>query len=49
MVSKDKLIQNVNAENLYHHILQLQGIKHPLDTPNDLSKAADYTTKGNGR
>jgi hypothetical protein len=44
MVSKDKLIQNVNAENLYHHILQLQGIKHPLDTPNDLSEAADYTT-----
>ncbi len=42
MVSTEKIIQKVSSENLYHHVLQLQGIKHPLDSPNDLHKAADY-------
>ena len=44
MVSIEKIIQNVDKENLYQHILQLQGIKHPLDTPKNLHKAADYIT-----
>ena len=42
MVSKGKLVAKVDTENLYNHVLKLQGIKHPLDTPNDLNKAAGY-------
>ncbi len=42
MVNPQELINQVDVERIYQHIQHLEGIKHPLDTPNALEKAANY-------
>ena len=32
----------VDGERLYQHVLRLQGVKHPIDTPERLDEAGDY-------
>ena len=47
----DKILEQVDTEQMYQHVLNLEGIKHPLDTPEKLKEAADYiysTLKGYG-
>jgi hypothetical protein len=34
--------EKVEIENLYRHVLALEGVKHPLETPQALAKAAAY-------
>jgi len=38
----DKILDLVEVDRLYRHVLNLEGIKHPLDTPEKLREAADY-------
>ncbi|MFX0094820.1 MAG: hypothetical protein ACFFBD_24000, partial [Candidatus Hodarchaeota archaeon] len=38
----DEIINRVEIERMYRHILALEGPKHPLDTPDKLNQAADY-------
>ncbi len=38
----DKILNQVDIERLYQHVLNLEGIKHPLDTPDKLEEAANY-------
>ncbi len=35
-------IKKVSMENIYQHVLNLEGVRHPIDTPENLNKAADY-------
>ncbi|MCP4763024.1 MAG: M28 family peptidase [archaeon] len=37
-----KIIEKVDTEKLYQHILKLEGPKHPLDNPKELNEAADF-------
>jgi hypothetical protein len=37
-----KLVGEVDAEKLYKHVLQTQGIKHPIVTPQRLNEVGDY-------
>jgi hypothetical protein len=41
----NKLIACVNPENIFQHVRELEGIRHPLKTPEALEKAADYIKK----
>ncbi len=38
----EETIKNVDMEAIYRHILSLEGVKHPIDTPDKLHEAADY-------
>ena len=35
-----EILKKVDTERLYQHVLQLEGIKHPIDTPEKLREAA---------
>ena len=37
-----EILNLVNAERIYQHILKLEGTRHPIDTPEKLNEAADY-------
>jgi hypothetical protein len=37
-----EFISRVDPDHLYRHLLQLEGIRHPIDTPQALDIAADY-------
>lgn len=37
-----KILDKVDVERLYQHVLNLEGTRHPLDTPEKLKEAADY-------
>jgi hypothetical protein len=36
------IVEGVDGERLYQHVLKLEGTKHPIDTPKRLNEAADY-------
>ena len=36
------LINEIDIENLYQHVAALEGVKHPLNTPQELARAAAY-------
>ncbi len=36
------VVDQVDGERLYQHVLRLQGVKHPIDAPEKLNEAADY-------
>jgi hypothetical protein len=36
------VLDQVDGERIYQHVLQLQGTRHPIDSPQRLSDAADY-------
>jgi len=36
------ILTKVDVERIYQHVLNLEGIKHPIDTPDKLKQAADY-------
>lgn len=36
------VIQSVQAENLYKHVLETEGIRHPLETPEKLEEIGNY-------
>jgi hypothetical protein len=38
----DKIIENVEIEELYQHILNVEGIRNPINTPKKLNEVADY-------
>lgn len=35
-------LARVDVERIYRHVLKLEGIKHPIDSPQKLNEAADY-------
>ena len=37
-----RTLARVDVERLYRHVLRLEGVKHPIDTPEKLREAADY-------
>lgn len=37
-----KLIQSIDEENLYRHVLNIEGIRHPIDDIEFLNETADY-------
>jgi len=37
-----RVLAKVDTERLYQHVLRLEGVKHPIDTPDRLRQAADY-------
>ncbi len=37
-----RILDEVDVERMYQHVLRLEGPKHPLDTPDKLKQAADY-------
>jgi hypothetical protein len=37
-----EILERVDAERLYQHVARLEGVRHPLDTPQALDVAADY-------
>ena len=39
---KNSLINKVNLEYLYEHILKIEGVKHPINAPDKLNETADY-------
>ena len=36
------ILNQVDGERIYHHILKVQGTRHPIDTPEKLRETADY-------
>ena len=38
----DSILNKVDIENLYQHILKIEGVKHPFKAPEKLNDAADY-------
>jgi len=38
----DSILKRVDTEQLYQHVLRLEGVKHPIDTPEKLKEAAEY-------
>jgi len=42
MIKMENTIKEVNQENLFSHVLKLEGVKHPIETPAKLNEAADY-------
>jgi len=38
----ENILKKVDTEQMYQHVLNLQGVKHPLDTPKKLQEAANY-------
>ncbi|MHA1636731.1 MAG: M28 family peptidase [Candidatus Thorarchaeota archaeon] len=38
----ESIIKNVQTENLYNQVLQVEGEKHPIDSPEELNACADY-------
>ena len=38
----EEIIASVDVENLYRHILSLEGVRHPLITPDALAEAEQY-------
>ena len=38
----DDIIDKVDVEELYQHILNIEGVKNPIKTPDKLNEAADY-------
>lgn len=36
------LLHQVDPENIYRHVLRLEGVRHPIETPDKLAAAADY-------
>ncbi|MFZ5918216.1 MAG: M28 family peptidase [Chloroflexota bacterium] len=41
-MSLKEILQRVDTERLYQHVLRLEGVRHPIDTPEKLKEAADY-------
>lgn len=39
---KAQIVQQVDAEKIYQHILRIEGTRHPIDTPQKLNDASDY-------
>ena len=37
-----EIASQVDREKLYHHVLRLEGARHPIDSPDKLDYAADY-------
>ncbi len=37
-----EILNRVDTERMYQHVLRLEGVKHPIDTPEKLREAADY-------
>jgi hypothetical protein len=42
VLNLEKIIQSIDEENLYRHVLNLEGIRHPIDDLEFLNIAADY-------
>jgi len=40
--NKIKLIEQIDVERLYQHILNIEGVRHPIDNPDLLDAVADY-------
>ena len=40
-MNMDTLLARIDTERLYQHVLKLEGIKHPIDTPDKLRAAGD--------
>jgi len=38
----NKILAKVDTERIYQHVLRLEGVKHPIDTPEKLREAAGY-------
>lgn len=36
------MIENIKIENLYQHVLQVEGVKHPVTNPEKLLQVAEY-------
>lgn len=36
------ILNQVDGERIYEHVLKLQGTRHPIDVPRELNEAADY-------
>lgn len=43
---KHTLLQQIKIESLYEHVLALEGVKHPLEAPQALARAAAYLSAG---
>jgi Zn-dependent M28 family amino/carboxypeptidase len=41
-VQIDDVVSNANVERLYQHVSTIEGSRHPLKTPENLERAADY-------
>lgn len=41
-MQENSIIDKVDVELLYEHVLKLEGVKHPINTPERLNEAADY-------
>lgn len=41
-VNINHLVSQVDVERLYQHVLELEGIRHPVDAPERLDEAANY-------
>ncbi len=41
-MTKTKLIEQIDVERLYQHILNIEGVRHPIDNPDLLDAVADY-------
>jgi len=41
-MNTDEIINSVDIDKLYQHVLQLEGVRHAVQNPDNLNKAADY-------
>lgn len=41
-MNEAKLIKQIDVERLYQHILNIEGVRHPIDNPELLDAVADY-------
>jgi len=41
-VHLEEIIEHIDEENLYRHVLNIEGIRHPLDNNEFLNETADY-------
>jgi hypothetical protein len=38
----EKVIESISVENIYNHVLHLEGVRHPITNPAGMAMAADY-------
>lgn len=41
-MSVHEILKSIQLENIYQYVREIEGIKHPLDTPEQLDACADY-------
>jgi hypothetical protein len=42
LLNLTKIVGQIETERIYEHVLKIEGVRHPIDTPQRLNETADY-------